>query len=129
MASSSFNAGDCSARPEQRLTGESGSISKPIDTGEAEPPSIYDVEEERGSLPPSYDHTHRKLKPRHIQFIGIGGTIGTALFVSIGRGLMQGGPASLFIAFTLWYVIYYLFVLGMILCGVTLRMSAVSLCP
>jgi amino acid transporter len=58
---------------------------------------------EAGSLPPSYDHTHRKLKPRHIQLIGIGGTIGTALYVNIGRGLMQGGPASLFIAFSLWY--------------------------
>lgn len=45
---------------------------------------------------------HRKLKARHIQLIGIGGTIGTALFVQIGRGLMQGGPASLFIAFSFW---------------------------
>ncbi|QQK44929.1 General amino acid permease (Agp2) [Penicillium digitatum] len=23
----------------------------------------------------TYDHTHRKLKPRHVQLIGIGGTI------------------------------------------------------
>ena len=50
----------------------------------------------------SRDHTHRKLKPRHIQLIGIGGTIGTALYVQIGRGLINGGPASLFIAFTIW---------------------------
>lgn len=49
-----------------------------------------------------YDQTHRKLKPRHIQLIGIGGTIGTALFVQIGRGLLNGGPASLFMAFTIW---------------------------
>ncbi|KAH9985515.1 amino acid permease/ SLC12A domain-containing protein [Xylariaceae sp. FL0662B] len=48
------------------------------------------------------DKTHRKLKPRHIQLIGIGGTIGTALYVQIGRGLLQGGPGSLFLAFTLW---------------------------
>ncbi|KAI0896181.1 amino acid permease/ SLC12A domain-containing protein [Annulohypoxylon nitens] len=48
------------------------------------------------------DGTHRKLKPRHIQLIGIGGTIGTALYVSIGTGLIQGGPGSLFIAFSLW---------------------------
>lgn len=27
------------------------------------------------------DATHRKLKSRHIQLIGIGGTIGTALYV------------------------------------------------
>jgi yeast amino acid transporter len=48
------------------------------------------------------DHTHRKLKSRHIQLIGIGGTIGTALYVQIGKSLIAGGPGSLFIAFTLW---------------------------
>lgn len=57
-----------------------------------------------GSIEPVSDHTHRKLKPRHIQLIGIGGTIGTALYVQIGEGLLHGGPASLFIAFTLWLV-------------------------
>lgn len=50
----------------------------------------------------SNDQTHRKLKSRHIQLIGIGGTIGTALFVQIGESLTKGGPASLFLAFTIW---------------------------
>lgn len=70
------------------------------------------------------DHTHRQLKSRHVQLIGIGGTIGTALFVrlfrgpcltttavlnlchhtdvsqvQIGQGLLHGGPGSLFLAF------------------------------
>lgn len=31
------------------------------------------------------DHTHRQLKSRHIQLIGIGGTIGTVLYVRIMR--------------------------------------------
>ena len=53
---------------------------------------------------PASDNTHRKLKPRHIQLIGIGGTIGTALYVNIGKGLLNGGPGSLFLAFTIWYV-------------------------
>ena len=57
---------------------------------------------DRSDLKPVYDSTHRRLKPRHIQLIGIGGTIGTALFVQIGHGLSQGGPGSLFIAFTIW---------------------------
>ncbi|KZZ91720.1 Amino acid/polyamine transporter I [Moelleriella libera RCEF 2490] len=48
------------------------------------------------------DSTHRRLKPRHIQLIGIGGTIGTALYVQIGKGLLNGGPGSLFLAFSLW---------------------------
>ncbi|KAI1024470.1 hypothetical protein LB503_007187 [Fusarium chuoi] len=51
------------------------------------------------------DETHRRLKGRHIQLIGIGGTIGTVLFVQIGKGLMQGGPGSLFIAFSFWCLI------------------------
>lgn len=74
-------------------------------------PPKYDAEKQtaavgRNASPDSYvgstGQVHRQLKPRHIQLIGIGGTIGTALYVQIGRGLMQGGPGSLFIAFTLW---------------------------
>ena len=61
------------------------------------PADYYDPDEK-----PRYDSTHRKLKPRHIQLIGIGGTIGTALFVQIGQGLLNGGPGSLFLAFTIW---------------------------
>lgn len=48
-----------------------------------------------------HDLTHRQLRPRHIQLIGIGGTIGAALYVQIGRGLINGGPASLFMTFTI----------------------------
>ncbi|KAL1792034.1 hypothetical protein ACET3X_009785 [Alternaria dauci] len=66
----------------------------------------YNVDPRRpsavGSVRAVTDQTHRKLKSRHIQLIGIGGTIGTALYVQIGRGLMNGGPASLFLAFSLW---------------------------
>ncbi|KAH7162200.1 amino acid permease/ SLC12A domain-containing protein [Dactylonectria estremocensis] len=58
------------------------------------------------------DATHRKLKARHIQLIGIGGTIGTALYVQIGKGLLNGGPASLFMAFTIWCS----FILAVTLC-------------
>ncbi|PFH61577.1 hypothetical protein XA68_16927 [Ophiocordyceps unilateralis] len=48
------------------------------------------------------DATHRKLKSRHVQLLGIGGTVGTALFVQIGKGLIDGGPGSLFLAFAFW---------------------------
>lgn len=69
-------------------------------------PAYVDVDEQERrdsvSVGGVKDLTHRKLKPRHIQLIGIGGTIGTALYVQIGRGLLAGGPASLFIAFTIW---------------------------
>lgn len=49
-------------------------------------------------------HVHRKLKNRHVQLIGIGGTIGVALFVSIANGLRNGGPLSLFLGITLWCI-------------------------
>lgn len=46
------------------------------------------------------DQLHRRLGNRQIQLIAIGGSIGTALFVSIGQALAEGGPGSLFIAYT-----------------------------
>lgn len=48
------------------------------------------------------DGLQRKLNNRQIQLIAIGGSIGTALFVSIGGGLAKGGPGSLFLAYTLY---------------------------
>lgn len=42
---------------------------------------------------------HRRLGPRQIQLVAIGGSIGTALFIAIGSALYKGGPASLLIAF------------------------------
>ncbi|RMY85117.1 hypothetical protein D0864_07383 [Hortaea werneckii] len=62
-------------------------------------PPPYDTrqedEERRGSnISGVQDKTHRKLKPRHFRLIGIGGTIGTALYVQIGRGLLNGTFSS-----------------------------------
>merc|ERR1712000_739685 len=45
------------------------------------------------------DGLQRRLNNRQIQLIAIGGSIGTALFVSIGNGLARGGPGSLLIAY------------------------------
>ncbi|KAM5439982.1 hypothetical protein McanCB21832_000087 [Microsporum canis] len=47
-----------------------------------------------------YGYVSRGLKSRHIQFIALGGTIGTGLFLGIGRALTQGGPLSLLIGYT-----------------------------
>lgn len=41
----------------------------------------------------------RRLANRQIQLVAIGGSIGTALFVTIGEALHKGGPGSLLIAF------------------------------
>ncbi|THX72535.1 dicarboxylic amino acid permease [Aureobasidium pullulans] len=41
----------------------------------------------------------RRLKPRHLQMIAIGGVIGTGLFLGTGSDLAHGGPAGLLIGY------------------------------
>jgi amino acid permease len=68
---------------------------------------VYDVSDGEGSvgvLVENADDLKRRLTGRQIQMITIGGSIGTALFVSIGSGLVQGGPGSLLIAFMVYCV-------------------------
>ncbi|KAF5985441.1 putative carnitine transporter [Fusarium bulbicola] len=47
---------------------------------------------------------HRRLNNRQIQLIAAGGSIGTALFISIGGGLAKGGAGNLLI----FYIFYSL---------------------
>lgn len=42
------------------------------------------------------------MKPRHLQMIAVGGSIGTGLFVGSGNALSIGGPAGILIA---WIII------------------------
>lgn len=49
----------------------------------------------------------RRLSARHLQFIAIGGTIGTGLFLGIGPALAISGPASLLLAFVLIGAVSY----------------------
>lgn len=66
------------------------------------PYTVADTDE--GIVIDNVDGLRRHLGGRQIQMIAIGGSIGTALFVSIGGGLVQGGPGSLLIAFTMYCV-------------------------
>lgn len=59
----------------------------------------HDVQE--GGMADNADNLQRHLGNRQIQLIAIGGSIGTALFVSIGSGLYHGGPGSLFLAYSI----------------------------
>lgn len=74
----------------------SGSVSETL--GLKHESGSRDVQE--GVMAENADSLQRHLGNRQIQLIAIGGSIGTALFVSIGTGLYHGGPGSLFIAFT-----------------------------
>jgi amino acid transporter len=66
---------------------------------------VYDISEgSNGVVIENVDDLQRRLSGRQIQMITIGGSIGTALFVSIGSGLVQSGPGSLLIAFFVYCV-------------------------
>ncbi|OAA60677.1 amino-acid permease inda1 [Cordyceps fumosorosea ARSEF 2679] len=51
------------------------------------------------SLAAQHDQLERGLKSRHIQFLALGGAIGTGLFVGSGAILSSCGPAPLFMAY------------------------------
>lgn len=68
-------------------------------------PAYESAESETGvAVVENVDGLKRRLTAVQIQMIAIGGSIGTALFVSIGSGLVYGGPGSLLIAFALYCV-------------------------
>lgn len=48
------------------------------------------------------DELKRHLGNRQIQLIAIGGSIGTAVFVTISSGLVKGGPGGLFLAYMIY---------------------------
>ncbi|EKG20418.1 Amino acid/polyamine transporter I [Macrophomina phaseolina MS6] len=45
-------------------------------------------------------YVHRGLKSRHIQFIALGGTIGTGLFLGIGKAFATSGPLSVLLGYS-----------------------------
>lgn len=50
---------------------------------------------------------YRGLRMRHVQLIAISGSIGAALFVSIGNPLTSAGPLGLLIGVILWCSVVY----------------------
>ncbi|KAH7409689.1 AAT family amino acid transporter [Cadophora sp. MPI-SDFR-AT-0126] len=46
-------------------------------------------------------YVHRGFKSRHMQFIAIGGTIGTGLFLGIGAAFAKSGPLSVLLGFSI----------------------------
>jgi len=54
-----------------------------------------------------YGYVARGLKSRHIQFIALGGTIGTGLFLSIGKALAGSGPAALLMGYGMTGIFVY----------------------
>lgn len=72
-----------------------------LDLKMKEDPQLAETNVQDGQID-SGEGLQRRLENRHVQLIAIGGSIGTALFVTIGNGLAAGGPASLLIAYVLY---------------------------
>lgn len=58
-----------------------------------------DADIQHGTVTDNSDDLQRHLGNRQIQLIAIGGSIGTALFVSIGGALNKGGPLGMLLAY------------------------------
>ncbi|KAG0053703.1 hypothetical protein BGZ83_000587 [Gryganskiella cystojenkinii] len=59
------------------------------------------------NLAKQHDQLARGLQSRHIQFLALGGAIGTGLFVGSGGILSSSGPASLFMAYLAMTVVVW----------------------
>ena len=59
-----------------------------------------------------YGYVARGLKSRHIQFIALGGTIGTGLFLGIGSAFASSGPVSVLLGYSITGVAVF----GMMMC-------------
>ena len=66
--------------------------------------SSPDPNSRRFSLSGNSDGLKRDLSNRKVQLVAIGGSIGTALFLSIGGVLNKAGPGSLFLAFLVYNI-------------------------
>lgn len=64
--------------------------------------AVHNHDDQVGTVLDNSDQLKRHLGNRQIQLIAIGGSIGTAVFVTIADGLTEGGPASLFLAYTIY---------------------------
>lgn len=61
-----------------------------------------------GSLLEEHDQLERGLQSRHIQFMALGGAIGTGLFVGSGAILSLVGPAPLWLGYLSMMVVVYI---------------------
>lgn len=59
--------------------------------------SASDVEKQTPDAPNG--ELQRKLSSRHLQFVAIGGTVGTGVFIASGKSIATAGPAGALLAY------------------------------
>ncbi|KAI1759207.1 proline-specific permease [Hypoxylon sp. FL1150] len=75
-------------------------IADEASRGESEPKLDHTISNRIGEMNLETEHQlKRGLRSRHIQFLALGGAIGTGLFVGSGQILATAGPAPLFMAY------------------------------
>lgn len=88
------------ARPQVSLSRLAG-YCEPVTTHEAKNPGDPASDQDSYQL-------HRRLMPRHLTMISIGGAIGTGLFVASGETISQAGPGGALVAYALIGLMVYL---------------------
>ncbi|MCJ1426699.1 hypothetical protein MMC29_004602 [Sticta canariensis] len=88
--------------PEGKYSNESPPFEDPAAVVETKGGRIGEAADMYGNVATAEDYGYvtRGLKSRHIQFIALGGTIGTGLFLGIGKAFTQAGPLSLLLGYT-----------------------------
>lgn len=76
-----------------------GAVSVSRSDAEAGDFSSLKVQE---AINPGSSHTHRGLRPRHVQLAAIAGGIGVGLFVGIGKVLVNAGPLSVLLGYLIY---------------------------
>lgn len=70
-----------------------------------------------------YGYVDRALKSRQIQFIALGGTIGTGLFLGIGGALAQAGPLGILLGYSITGAFIYCMMMSLVsLCSISVSM-------
>ena len=64
-----------------------------------------------------YGYVERGLKSRHVQFIALGGAIGTGLFLGIGQALYDYGPLSILLGYSITGVFIYMMMMSLVSFG------------
>lgn len=88
------------SRPDQPIV--MGAEKDVTQAGTGFPPSHSPMVDEESVIVTTTTDLHRRLNNRQVQLIAIGGSIGTAIFVSIGGALINAGPGSLLVAWILY---------------------------
>ncbi|KAH3666055.1 hypothetical protein OGAPHI_004244 [Ogataea philodendri] len=91
----------------ENYNAKSEKLKTKISTQAVEVISLSESEQKPQGRFISDGHTVRKLRRRHIDLISVGGSIGTALFVTIGWALATAGPGNLLVAFILHAFLMY----------------------